>query len=132
MTLTQLPPQPHKKAKGLKPGSRRPAKDLCSECGLCDTHYVHYVKEACAFLNQQFEDLEEKSHGRQRNLDDPRELYFGVHQTMVAARKKEPIAGAQWTGIVSTIACEMLTQGWVEGWSACRTPKKTVFNPCPW
>ncbi|MGL5793098.1 MAG: Coenzyme F420 hydrogenase/dehydrogenase, beta subunit C-terminal domain, partial [Waterburya sp.] len=41
----------HKKAKALKPGSRRPAKELCSECGLCDTYYIHYVKEACAFLN---------------------------------------------------------------------------------
>jgi len=41
----------HQKAKALKPGSRRPAKDLCSECGLCDTYYIHYVKEACAFIN---------------------------------------------------------------------------------
>jgi uncharacterized cysteine cluster protein YcgN (CxxCxxCC family) len=51
MTLAQ---PPHKKAKALKPGARRPAKELCSECGLCDTYYIHYVKEACAFLNQHF------------------------------------------------------------------------------
>ena len=35
MTSVDLPK--HKKAKALKPGSRRPAKELCSECGLCDT-----------------------------------------------------------------------------------------------
>ena len=52
MTLAQ---PPHKKAKALKPGATRPAKELCSECGLfADTYYIHYVKEACAFLNQQF------------------------------------------------------------------------------
>lgn len=131
MTLTEAPFAPHKKAKGLKPGSRRPAKDLCSECGLCDTAYVHYVKEACAFLNQQFDALEEKSHGRTRNLDDPRELYFGVHETMVAARKKDPIPGAQWTGIVSTIACEMLNRGIVEGVICVQNTASDRFGPQP-
>ncbi len=105
----------HKKAKALKPGSRRPAKQLCSECGLCDTYYIHYVKEACAFLNQQVAELEEEAHGRSRNLDNEDDWYFGVHQDMMAARKKQPIEGAQWTGIVSTIACEMLDRGIVEG-----------------
>jgi 3,8-divinyl protochlorophyllide a 8-vinyl-reductase (ferredoxin) len=61
--------RPHQKAKALKPSSRRPAKELCSECGLCDTYYSHYVKEACAFLNQQIAELEELTHGRDRNLD---------------------------------------------------------------
>ena len=77
---------PHKKAKALKPSSRRPAKELCSECGLCDTYYIHYVKEACAFINQQIGELEEETHERSRNLDNPDELYFGVHQHMTAAR----------------------------------------------
>ena len=58
---------PHKKAKALKSSSRRPAKELCSECGLCDTYYIHYVKDACAFLNQQIAALEETVHGRSRD-----------------------------------------------------------------
>ncbi len=60
---------PHLKAKALKPNSRRPAKELCSECGLCDTYYIHYVKEACAFLNQQIADLEAAAHGKSRDLN---------------------------------------------------------------
>lgn len=130
---TTFPPRraPHHKAKGLKPGSRRPAKDLCSECGLCDTAYVHYVKDACAFLNQQFTPLETKTHGRARELEDRRELYFGVHQTMVAARKTDPIPGAQWTGIVSTIACEMLKQGLVEGVVCVQSSPNDRFTPQP-
>ncbi len=122
---------PHKKAKALKPSSRRPAKELCSECGLCDTYYVHYVKEACAFINQQFEELETQSHGRDRNLDNPDELYFGVHQEMMAARKTEPIPGAQWTGIVSSIAIEMLNRGLVEGVVCVQNTKEDRFQPMP-
>ena len=108
MTISTPNTPKHKKAKALRPGARRPAKELCSECGLCNTYYIHYVKEACAFLNQQFDNLEQQTHGRTRNLDNENETYFGVHQDMIAARKKQPIEGAQWTGIVSTIACEML------------------------
>ncbi|OKH26016.1 hypothetical protein NIES593_02755 [Hydrococcus rivularis NIES-593] len=122
---------PHKKAKALKPNSRRPAKELCSECGLCDTYYIHYVKEACAFLNQQIAELEAEAHGRSRNLDSQDDWYFGVHQDMMAARKKQPIEGAQWTGIVSTIACEMLNRGIVEGVVCIQNTKEDRFQPKP-
>lgn len=129
MTSVDFPK--HKKAKALKPGSRRPAKELCSECGLCDTYYVHYVKEACAFINQQFETLEQQTHGATRNLDNPDEVYFGVHQEMMAARKQQPIEGAQWTGIVSSIAIEMLNRGMVEGVVCVQNTKEDRFGPMP-
>ena len=122
---------PHKKAKALNPSSRRPAKELCSECGLCDTYYIHYVKEACAFLNQQIPELEEQTHGRSRNLENSDDLYFGVSQDMMAARKTEPIPGAQWTGIVSTIAIEMLTRGMVEGVVCVQNTAEDRFQPKP-
>ena len=121
----------HQKAKALKPGSRRPAKDLCSECGLCDTYYVHYVKEACAFLNQQIPELEAQTHGRSRDLNSEEDWYFGVSQTMMAARKTEPIAGAQWTGIVSSIAIEMLNRGLVEGVVCVQNTAEDRFQPMP-
>ncbi|EAW37072.1 Coenzyme F420 hydrogenase/dehydrogenase, beta subunit C-terminal domain [Lyngbya sp. PCC 8106] len=130
MTAIQETPK-HRKAKALKPGSRRPAKELCSECGLCDTYYVHYVREACAFINQQITQLETQTHGQSRNLENDDDLYFGVHQTMMAARKKQPIEGAQWTGIVSSIACEMLTQGIVEGVVCVQNTKEDRFQPMP-
>ncbi|AVH70386.1 Coenzyme F420 hydrogenase/dehydrogenase, beta subunit C-terminal domain [Nostoc sp. 'Lobaria pulmonaria (5183) cyanobiont'] len=122
---------PHKKARALKPASRRPAKELCSECGLCDTYYIHYVKEACAFINQQIGELEQETHTRSRHLENPDELYFGVHQDMIAARKQEPIEGAQWTGIVSSIAIEMLNRGLVEGVVCVQNTKEDRFQPMP-
>jgi 3,8-divinyl protochlorophyllide a 8-vinyl-reductase (ferredoxin) len=123
--------QPHFKAKALKSSSRRPAKELCSECGLCDTYYIHYVKEACAFLNQQIADLEAQVHGQSRDLNIPDDWYFGVHQQMLSARKAEPIPGAQWTGIVSTIALEMLHQGLVEGVVCVQNTPEDRFQPQP-
>jgi 3,8-divinyl protochlorophyllide a 8-vinyl-reductase (ferredoxin) len=122
---------PHLKAKALANVKHRPAKQLCSECGLCDTYYIHYVKEACAFITQHIEELEVKTHSRPRNLEDPEELYFGVHQEMIAARKTEPIAGAQWTGIVSSIAIEMLTSGKVEGVVCVQASTDDRFTPRP-
>jgi 3,8-divinyl protochlorophyllide a 8-vinyl-reductase (ferredoxin) len=121
----------HQKSRALKPGSRRPAKELCSECGLCDTYYIHYVKDACAFLNQQIADLETEAHGRSRDLANDMDLYFGVHRTMMAARKLEPIPGAQWTGIVSTIAIEMLNRGLVEGVVCVQNSPDDRFQPMP-
>ncbi len=129
--MTSVDSSKHKKAKALKPGSRRPAKELCSECGLCDTYYIHYVKEACAFINQQIDTLEQQTHTRSRNLENPDEIYFGVHQDMMAARKKQPVPGAQWTGIVSTIAIEMLNNGIVEGVVCVQNTKEDRFGPMP-
>jgi len=129
--MTSVDSAKHKKSKALKPSSRRPAKELCSECGLCDTYYIHYVKDACAFLNQQIADLEVVAHGRSRNLDNPDDWYFGVSQEMMAARKTEPIPGAQWTGIVSTIAIEMLNRGLVEGVVCVQNTKEDRFQPMP-
>ncbi|NEQ27955.1 MAG: hypothetical protein F6K28_54995, partial [Microcoleus sp. SIO2G3] len=123
--------QPHQRAKALKPNSPRPAKALCSECGLCDTHYIHYVKDACAFLNQQIAPLEEQTHGRSRDRDNPDDWYFGVSQQMMAARKTEPIEGAQWTGIVSSIAIEMLEGGLVEGVVCVQNTTDDRFQPQP-
>lgn len=121
----------HKKAKALKTGSRRPAKELCSECGLCDTYYIHYVKTACAFLNQQIPELETISHGRSRDLSTENEVYFGVQQEMMSAKKLNPIEGAQWTGIVSSIACEMLNKGLVEGVVCVQNTQEDHFQPMP-
>ena len=134
MTLASSSPSAsnaHKKSKGLRRGAVRPAKELCSDCGLCDTSYIHYVKDACAFINQQVPELETQNHGRSRDLENENDVYFGVHQQMMAARKTEPIAGAQWTGIVSSIAIEMLNRGLVEGVVCVQNTKEDRFQPMP-
>ena len=49
-----------------------------------------------------------------RDLDSMDDLHFGVQQEMLYAKNTPPIPGAQWTGIVTQIAIEMLTSGKVD------------------
>ena len=105
------------KAKPIEPGSSYPAKEHCSQCGLCDTYYVAHVKDACAFLGDgmsRIETLEPKVHGRGRDHDND-ELRLGVVDEVFYAKRNAPVPGAQWTGIVTSIAVEMLRSGKVDG-----------------
>ena len=112
-----------------------PAKELCSQCGLCDTSYVRYVRDACAFLHQQFANLEERVHGHSRSRDPEAPLtdtdYFGIHQAMWTVRKRDPIPGAQWTGIVTTIGMTFLERGLVEGVVCVQADPQDRLAPRP-
>ena len=124
-------PAPHERARPLARGSIKPARELCSECGLCDSRWVAYVRDACAFLNQRFEDMETLAHGRSRNLDDEDELYFGVQQRMLTARLQAPIEGAQWTGIVSRIGVRALESDLVDAVLCVQQSPDDRFTPVP-
>jgi coenzyme F420-reducing hydrogenase beta subunit len=121
----------HLRARPLPPGGVRPAKDLCSDCGLCDTRWVAYVRQACAFLDQHMDAMERASHGRTRDLDDENELYFGVQRRMLTARLRAPIDGAQWTGIVSRIGVRALETGLVDAVLCVRASPEDRFTPVP-
>jgi coenzyme F420 hydrogenase subunit beta len=131
LTGSNIPVPPHERARPLAKGSTYPAKDLCSQCGLCDSRWVAYVRQACAFLNQQFDAMEARVHGRSRDLDNADELYFGVHQRMLTARLQAPIAGAQWTGIVSRIGVRALETGLVDAVLCVQQSPDDRFTPVP-
>jgi coenzyme F420 hydrogenase subunit beta len=131
LTTAQPSPLPHERARPLRPGSTYPARDLCSQCGLCDSRWVAYVRRACAFLEQRFEAMETDAHGRSRDLDNEDELYFGVHQRMLTARLQQPIAGAQWTGIVSRIGVRALESGLVDAVLCVQQDPEDRFTPVP-
>ncbi|KAG2585847.1 7-hydroxymethyl chlorophyll a reductase, chloroplastic [Panicum virgatum] len=121
------------KSKPIPPGAVYPAKDHCSRCGLCDTYYVAHVKTACAFLGDgmsRVEDLEPLVHGRGRK-ESMDEMYFGVHDQLLYARKTEPIQGAQWTGIVTTIAVEMLKANMVDAVVCVQSDPNDRLAPRP-
>nr|AUG32727.1 hypothetical protein PLO_754 [Paulinella longichromatophora] len=122
---------PHDRTRPLLKGKVKPARDLCSECGLCDSRWVAYVKEACPFLHQQFEAMELRVHGRSRNLDSEKELYFGVYQRMLTARLKQPIIGAQWTGIVSQLSIRAIETGLVDAVLCVQQSEEDRFTPVP-
>ncbi len=122
---------PHERALPLAKGSVYPAKELCSQCGLCDSRWVAYVRQSCAFLTQRFEAMEAAAHGRSRDLDQEDELYFGVHQRMLSARLRQPLEGAQWTGIVSRIGVRALETGLVDAVLCVGQSEHDRFTPVP-
>ena len=95
-----------------------PAKDLCSNCGLCKTDVgIASVTDSCAFIGDgmaRAEGLEECVHGRQRLYDEKNldEAYFGVHDEILLARGF--VDGAQWTGVATGIALAWLEAGEVD------------------
>ncbi|XWS22421.1 hypothetical protein CRYUN_Cryun29cG0032500 [Craigia yunnanensis] len=123
-----------KRSKPIPPGGTYPAKDHCSQCGLCDTYYIAHVKNACAFLGDgmsKIESLEPVDHGRGRKSDSLDETYLGVYEKLLYARKTKPVEGAQWTGIVTTIAIEMLTAGMVEAVICVQSDPADRLSPRP-
>lgn len=127
-------PDWREKSKPIKPGSTYPAKEFCSNCGLCDTYYVAHVKDACAFLGDgmsKVSALEEEVHGRQRALEDEDELRFGVTEEMLYARAAPPVDGAQWTGLVTRIAIAMLDSGAVDAVVCVQSDENDRFKPKP-
>ncbi|CAI5989150.1 unnamed protein product [Closterium sp. NIES-64] len=122
------------KARAIKPGGNYPAKDHCSQCGLCDTYYIAHVKDACAFLGDgmgRIEPMEARVHGRGRREGDEDEFHFGVHQEMLYARRTPPLPGAQWTGVVTAIAVEMLRTGKVDAVICVQSDSSDRFAPRP-
>ncbi|KAF5738532.1 7-hydroxymethyl chlorophyll a reductase chloroplastic [Tripterygium wilfordii] len=122
------------RSRPVPPGGTYPAKDHCSRCGLCDTYYIAHVKNACAFLGEgmsKIESLEPVVHGRGRRKDSMDEMYLGVHERLLYARKTKPVEGAQWTGIVTTIAVEMLKAGMVEAVICVQSDPEDRLSPRP-
>lgn len=71
--------------------------------------------ESCVFNTGWLGSHEERLFGRRRNGEDPDERDFGIARRRFYARMKQPLDGAQWGGIVTTVALRALETGLVEG-----------------
>lgn len=61
-------------------------------------------------------------------MDD---LHFGVHQDMMYARNVPAVQGAQWTGVVTQIAIDMLESGKVDAVICVQNDEQDRFRPKP-
>jgi coenzyme F420-reducing hydrogenase beta subunit len=102
---------------------------LCSDCGLCDSFLRPRMAEACVFVRNRTEEVERRLFGRLRQPGD--EMRFGIYQEMHAARIRRPLAGAQWTGIVTTLAARLLERQEVDAVILTGTEPGTRFAPRP-
>jgi len=120
-------------AKPIQPGSAYPAGPFCSTCGLCDTPFIDAVKESCAFLGEgmaRLDALEPALHGRLRDVSGM-EAQLGVVQDQFYARATPAIPGAQWTGVITAIACAALESGLVDAVACVAGQPDDMLSPRP-
>ncbi len=64
-------------------------------------------------------------------MSNMEEVQFGVFDEVVYARNLQPIPGAQWTGVVTQIAIEMLESGAVDAVVCVQADENDRFTPKP-
>ncbi|AUB85581.1 Coenzyme F420 hydrogenase/dehydrogenase, beta subunit C-terminal domain [Candidatus Thiodictyon syntrophicum] len=102
---------------------------LCSDCGLCDSWLRPQMADTCLFVRNRMEEIESRLHGRRRHPGD--EMRFGIYREQAILRMRRPVAGAQWTGMVTTLAARLLERGEVEAVILTGTNPGTRFEPLP-
>jgi len=82
-------------------------RTLCTDCGVSRMADPSACGAACQFIKPDYPRMERNVHGRARGAGD--ELFFGPFQSMHRARLTPPAKGAQWTGITTALAADLLT-----------------------
>ncbi|MEJ6395790.1 Coenzyme F420 hydrogenase/dehydrogenase, beta subunit C-terminal domain [Gymnodinialimonas sp. 2305UL16-5] len=90
-------------------GAARPG--LCTDCGISRMGDGKACGRACQFIQPDYASAEHRVHGRVADPTLGDEAFFGVIQTMVRARLAPPAPDAQWTGITTELAAELLRSG---------------------
>jgi len=91
--------------------------ELCSSCGLCSIQAwpVTESVSSCVFTNGWLGEREKKLFGRERSLDNPVEMRFGITLERFTAQLKNPLPGSQWSGIITRMAMRACEEQLVEG-----------------
>ena len=117
-----------------------PGRKLCTDCGLSRTDDPHRCGQACQFIRPDYPALERRVHGRTRvepgsasapDTGGDDERFFGPFRQMHQARLRQPLPGAQWTGITTRIAQRLLETGQVDAVIAMAPHPDDPWRPMP-
>ncbi len=111
------------------PGAARPG--LCTDCGVSRMGDGKACGTACQFIRPDYPALESRVHGREADPGQGEEAFFGVTQRMLRARLDPPAAGAQWSGLTTALAAELLRAGVVEAVLATAPDPQDRWKPMP-
>ncbi len=111
----------------------QPHRRLCTDCGVSRTTQPARCGQACQFIAPDYPALERQVHGRARQEDaaQPDELFFGPYRQMHAARLRQPLPGAQWTGLTTRLAEHLLDTGQVDAVIAMAPHPEDRWRPMP-
>ena len=104
-------------------------RTLCTDCGVSRMAEPSACGTACQFIKPDYPGLETAVHGRKRGAGD--EMFFGPVEAMHRARLNAPAAGAQWTGITTALAADLLAQGRVDAVLTMVPDKEDRWKPQP-
>jgi coenzyme F420 hydrogenase subunit beta len=111
----------------------QPHRRLCTDCGVSRTAQPARCAQACQFIAPDYPALERQVHGRARleGAAQPDELFFGPYRQMHAARLRQPLEGAQWTGLTTRLAERLLETGQVDAVIAMAPHPEDRWRPMP-
>ncbi len=104
-------------------------RTLCTDCGVSRMKDPGACGSACQFIAPDYPALERATHGRERGDGD--EIFFGPFQAMYRARMAQPKPGAQWTGITTSLAADLLTRAKVDAVVTMVPDEDDFWRPRP-
>ncbi|MGB3406051.1 MAG: coenzyme F420 hydrogenase/dehydrogenase beta subunit N-terminal domain-containing protein, partial [Jannaschia sp.] len=111
-------------APDLGPGAPRGA--MCTDCGLSRMALASRCGTACQFTVPDYPARESAVHDAKATDD-----HFGHHIAMHRAVLTPPAPGAQWTGITSALAADLLERGTVTAILTLAPAPDDTFRPVP-
>lgn len=108
-----------------------PFRELCTDCGVSRTKQPKRCATACQFIQPNYPQFEISTHGRVRNIGDSDEVFFGTYLQMYRARLKQPLEGAQWTGIITRLCELLLERGLVDAVITMASDPEDKWRPQP-
>ena len=108
-----------------------PYRSLCTDCGISRTADPKRCGTACQFIKPDYPKLETQVHGRPRDTQRPDELHFGPFLRMLRAGLKNPLTGAQWTGITTRIGERLLETKAVDAILTMTEDPNDSWRPLP-
>lgn len=108
-----------------------PRAGLCTDCGISRMGDGKACGKACQFIQPDYPNTERRVHGRTADPTIGEEAFFGVTTSMQRARLTKPAPGAQWTGITTELAAELLRTGQVTAVLAVAPDPSDRWKPLP-
>ncbi|MBC6436747.1 MAG: Coenzyme F420 hydrogenase/dehydrogenase, beta subunit C-terminal domain [Rhodobacteraceae bacterium] len=110
-------------------GAVRPG--LCTDCGVSRLGDGRACGRACQFIQPDYETREWVAHGQVARPDRGDEGFFGVVQKMLRARLVPAADGAQWTGLTTALAAELLRRGAIDAVLTVAPDPRDRWKPRP-
>jgi coenzyme F420 hydrogenase subunit beta len=107
-----------------------PRAGLCTDCGISRLGDGRACGRACQFIAPDYPTLEQRVHGRMASTEGD-EGFFGVTHAMHRARLIPSAEGAQWSGLTTALAEELLRAGAVDAVLATAPDPQDRWKPMP-